>query len=35
MLKYFEQRRISKQRKLEKEFDLAFKKFMREEMYAK
>ena len=36
MLKYFEKRRIRKQKELEKEFDLAFKKFMREEkMYAK
>ena len=31
MLKYFEQRRIKKQNKWEKEFDLAFRKFMREE----
>lgn len=31
MLKYFEQRKIKKQKELEKEFDLAFIKFMREE----
>lgn len=36
MLKYFEKRRIKKQKELEKEFDLVFKKFMREEkLYAK
>ena len=35
MLKYFEQRRIKKQKELEKKFDLVFKQFMREEMYAK
>lgn len=36
MLKYFEQRRIEKQKKKEKEFDKAYKQFMREEkIYAK
>ena len=35
MYKYFERRRIKQQKKLEAEFDKAFKKFMKEEMYAK
>ena len=36
MLKYFEQRRIEKQKKKEKEFDKEYKKFMKEEkIYAK
>ena len=36
MYKYFEQRRIKRQKKWEAEFDKAFKKFMREEkLYAK
>ena len=34
MHKYFEQRRIKKQKELEAEFDKAYKKFMMEEMYA-
>ena len=31
MYKYFEQRKIKRQKKWEAEFDKAFKKFMREE----
>lgn len=35
MYKYFERKKIKQQKKLEAEFDKAFKKFMREEMYTK
>lgn len=35
MHRYFEQRRIKQQKKLEAEFDKAYKQFMMEEMYAK
>ena len=36
MHKYFEQRRIKRQKKMEAEFDKAYKQFMREEkLYAK
>ena len=35
MYKYLEKRKAKQQRKLEEEFDRVFKKFMKEEMYAK
>lgn len=35
MYKYFEQRKIKRQKKWEAEFDKAFKQFMKEEIYAK
>lgn len=35
MYKYFELRRLKKQKKFEAEFDEAFKQFMKEEMHAK
>lgn len=35
MYKYFERRKAKQQRKLEEEFDKAFKKFMKEEMYGR
>ena len=35
MYKYIERRKVKQQRKLEEEFDRVFKKFMKEEMYAK
>lgn len=35
MHRYFKQRRIKRRKKLEAEFDKAYKQFMKEEMYAK
>ena len=35
MYKYFERRRIKQQKKIEAEFDKAFKQFMKEEVYGR